>query len=975
MISQNFPGRKYTASEELPNNTVRSLLVDSDNILWIGTDNGVVKKENEVYQYFFEEDGLALNSCWAIAEDSNKHLWFGSYGNGISFYDGNKFKVISKDDGIIHNEITELFPYQNRMYVGTSDGISRININNFEVESWVKPSEDTLMRITGFFEDDNYIYVTTYNTGVFRILDNQKNLELEKISDHKFIYSVFRDSDSIYSSNKGYFERTAIKDYLDDDKNVQYNSLGKSILWDYVKTSDHKIFVAAWGIYDNTGGLFELVDNGLILKNADFHIPSTEVISLAYDPVFENLFVGTRDAGLYEIKLNSQIKFNQFPGKEVIGFANTSSSSAVLLNDEIVMNSANREFSISRDQLKNWQQQYVSNTNIPLPKHEDDFYELDYEIQPLNISFYDLKVFEENYWLNTNIGIFTFTDSGDLVRYLPLHSEEINFTASGELVETHPYGGARIYTDLDKFKYDYLDKNDPATPTMVVNSLKLSETTYFTSVFSGLYKYENEEFRSYLQSDIWEEERLRHISALGDQLAVSTDFGDVYILNDSDSFEIFKKIPRANIAGNSISFLKEYNGSLIIGTEKGLTIYKDDRYILLDEEQGLKQPLLSAAVNGSDLKIGSKNGYYVLDLKEISKSVQLIDNISLKEVFINNHDLPTEKFKGDQNLKLPYDENTLLINFRTNSHPFPNKLAYQYRLKEDGSWSLPNPDPEIFLPFLPSGNYNVEIRVLDKSTGFHYSQKILHLSILPPFWKTWWFAALILAGILLIVFGIYKYQIKQHKEFEEQKNLIQRRFEETKMEALLAQMNPHFIFNAMNSIQNYIMDNDIDNATVFLGDFARLIRLNLDHCTKPSILLIEEIEYLQSYIRVENTRLNDSVKVIFDIDPSIDTYDVEIPTMLLQTFVENVFVHAFPTGVINPTLKLSFHRIEEDTLECRIEDNGVGISSKPENNFHNSKGVKLVKERLALLGYDINEAIKIKSEKDKGTRVVIMLKN
>src|SRR6056297_26563 len=105
--SQNYPGKNYNATNELPNNAVRSLLVDSNNILWIGTENGVVKKENDEFKYFFEEDGLALNSCWAIAEDKNKHLWFGSYGEGVSFYDRFKFKVISEKDGLVHNEITK----------------------------------------------------------------------------------------------------------------------------------------------------------------------------------------------------------------------------------------------------------------------------------------------------------------------------------------------------------------------------------------------------------------------------------------------------------------------------------------------------------------------------------------------------------------------------------------------------------------------------------------------------------------------------------------------------------------------------------------------------------------------------------------------------------------------------------------------------------------------------------------------------
>src|SRR5690606_7126371 len=127
--SQNYPSKNYTSASVLPNNSVRSLLIDSNNILWIGTENGVIKKENDEFKYFFEEDGLALNSCWAIAEDRNHNIWFGSYGEGVSIYNGFEFEVISEKDGLVHNEITKLFPHGNTMYVGTSNGISLIDIN------------------------------------------------------------------------------------------------------------------------------------------------------------------------------------------------------------------------------------------------------------------------------------------------------------------------------------------------------------------------------------------------------------------------------------------------------------------------------------------------------------------------------------------------------------------------------------------------------------------------------------------------------------------------------------------------------------------------------------------------------------------------------------------------------------------------------------------------------------------------------
>ncbi len=570
--------------------------------------------------------------------------------------------------------------------------------------------------------------------------------------------------------------------------------------------------------------------------------------------------------------------------------------------------------------------------------------------------------------------MFAIKDSGELEHYLPVHTEEINFTPTGNLIETNPYGGVRIYRDLDAFDYTHYKQEDPRTPTMVVNSLQKDDKTYFLSVFSGLYVWQNNEFRSYLQNELWKEKKLRHITTLGDDLAISNEFGDVFILNDNKSFELLKKIPRAKIQGNTISFLKEYQGNLIIGTEKGLTLYKENRYIFLDEEQGLQQPLLSAEVNQNTLFIGSKDGFYNLDLDAISDAKPLVNDLEIKEVFTNNDKFPAGQFINKEEIDLPYDENTVLLKFSTNAHPYPHKLKYQYRLNASEIWSLPTSKPEIFLPFLPSNNYELEVKVLDQSTGLNYTDSLVKLSILPPYWQTWWFVALIMSMILLAVYALYKVQIRQARIFEAQKRLIQKRFEETKMEALLAQMNPHFIFNAMNSIQNYIMDSDIDNATLFLGDFAKLIRLNLDHCTKQTILLIEEIEYLQSYIRVENTRFSNNIKVVMETDPSIDTYEVEIPTMLLQTFVENVFVHAFPTSIKNPALKVSFKLLRENVLQCNIEDNGVGFSANSGNKLHKSRGVSLVRERLALLGYNVEEAIQIISEKNKGTSVTVTLK-
>jgi len=950
-FSQNFPSKNYTAANELPNNAVRSLLVDCNNILWIGTENGVVKKENDIFTNFFEEDGLALNSCWAIAEDKNKKLWFGSYGEGVSIYDGVKFKVISEKEGLIHNEITRLFSYGNYMYVGTSNGVSMIDVNTFEVLSLNKPPDNGLFRIQNFFEYRNQIYVVTYNSGIFKILNKNDQKTLVKVNDHEYIYSILVDNDSIYSSNKGYFSKSKIADYLSEKNSVPIKELGHAIIWDYVKSSDHKIFAAAWGIYESNGGIYEVVNNQLISRASDFNVLSNKVISLAYDATFEKLYVGTKDAGLFEINLNPQIKFNGIQGENVIGFAKTKNASAILLNDAIILKNAENEQTITLPQLKRWQVNYVLNTKLPLPKHQDFFYELDYTMQAKDISFYDIKVSRNIYWINTNIGIFAIKTSGELHRYIPLHSEEINFTEAGNLIETNPYGGVRMYSDLDDFKYTHFKAEDSQTPTMVVNSLRKGNNTYFLSVFSGLFVWENDGFKSYLQKGIWKEKKLKHLTALGKNIAISNEFGDVFILQDEASFKLLKKIPRAKIQGNSISFLKEYNGTLLIGTEKGLTLFKNNRFIFLDEEQGLKQPLLSAEVNQNNLSIGSENGYYSINLDGINNSNALVNQLKLKEIFINNKKLPLGRFANKGNINLEHNENTILLKFNTNAHPYPHKLTYRYRLNANEAWSIPSSKPEIFLPYLPANNYKLVVKVLDESTGLSYTKSLLKLAILPPFWKTWWFVLLIISALFMVVYSFYKFQIRHKKEkIREIYNT------ETRISKVIHDELANDVYNLMSGLKAIAPAETIDKLEHIYSRTRNISRENSEIDTGAGYL--DHLTSLLSSICPEDSRLIISGRTIAlnDLNPEKKF----VIHRVLQEIMVNMKKHS------RASLVALVFADEKKYLKINYSDNGVGATRKA---IQNGNGLKNVENRI----FSVNGKLTFETEKGKGLKIMILI--
>ena len=152
-------------------------------------------------------------------------------------------------------------------------------------------------------------------------------------------------------------------------------------------------------------------------------------------------------------------------------------------------------------------------------------------------------------------------------------------------------------------------------------------------------------------------------------------------------------------------------------------------------------------------------------------------------------------------------------------------------------------------------------------------------------------------------------------------------------------MNPHFMFNAMSAIQNYIISNDTLNSLHYIGEFAKLMRTTLENSSKPKITVNEELDYLKTYISIENMRFNHKVEIDFQISENVDLY-YQIPTMLLQPFVENVFVHAFTAATLNPKLILKFELLSSTTLEIQIIDNGKGISTTSAA-LHQSKGILL----------------------------------
>lgn len=986
VFSQQFPSTNFSTIEGLPNNSVYSIYKDSRGILWVGTANGLSAIQNGGVKNYYTSDGLAHNSCWTIVEDVNHNMWFGSHGGGLTFYNGKNFEVINQNNGLIHNKIRRLFIHKNLLYIGTEFGISVLDIKTHKVILSKKiVGCRNLFQVMDFVEVNSKIYFGTFNDGFWRIDLVTKGI---KVINHKQpdIFSIHKQNDSLYichsdTINKS-ISRISVKDYIaNKDSNIHF---GSSVFWNFATDKRGVTYVASNGINFATGGICKISNNKTINLNDVFGVDSTEVWSLYYDSQTDILYVGTMNKGLFKIDLKQEIKY--YPASfykksklDVVSITNFQNQNLILHKGGLLFLEQNKiKTEISNKKFYDFAR-YSFRTNPKLAE-----YEYFVSFSKTRLEAFELrgfKVVNSIIWVSSTIGLFGVNNDGIIKEYYPYSTSAYDFVNSTKIIFQVAYGK---FCEVDNFRnnssFKQFETNNLNNPKDAFAIFPLGDKHYVASLTNGLYSYDNGNFYSYYFNNIWKENELVQVK-INDrkELVIANSFGDIFIVDVSKGFKIINKIDRKQLNGNSISFLECYKDYLFIGTEKGLNIYKNGIIRLIDEEQGLTaKAFTSSNIKGTVLTMGTQNGYFEFDFKNYISTRSTVRNIKITGIEVNFEAINQNRFKWwsyDSNeIVLPYNKNTISIAFEPQNAQYPNKLEYRYRVigLTNSNWSKWIKDKSINLTYLPNGNYKIRLETKDLFSGAISSNDILKIQITPPFWKEWWF---LLGSFVLICIGlyiIYRNRIQKIKREERAKSEVQKRLAETKMEALQSQMNPHFIFNAMNSIQNYIIDNNTDDALMYMGEFSKIIRQTLNNSSAQRIALSNEIEYLQSYIKLENMRFKNQVEFELIIDEELDLFETEIPPMLIQPFIENVFVHAFDSHSINPKLIVSFAQ-SDNYLFCKIIDNGKGMQAGNLNKLHASKGIDLANERITLFQENNENPITISSKPNEGTTVVLKL--
>lgn len=434
------------------------------------------------------------------------------------------------------------------------------------------------------------------------------------------------------------------------------------------------------------------------------------------------------------------------------------------------------------------------------------------------------------------------------------------------------------------------------------------------------------------------------------------------------------------LLSNNVIKIKYQGDILYLLTDAGIQVYdlKNEQWLGLGVSEGLiRQSATNFAVSSNKLWLLEKHRVYAIPLS------QLFTEDSMGELYVDSVLVSGVKLSDYSQQTFAYNQNQINFHFDYRDAETKSETVFYYRLEGlYNEWQqVPADQYSIEFPFLPAGNYNFQLKAAYRSLETETFSYPFRVAL--PYWQRWWFYLLIGFAVAFLIGGLAFYRIqflrkKAAKELRErtlEKNVI-----DAQLRAIRAQMNPHFIFNSINSIQDLVLQKDAIRSYDYLVLFSQLVRNTLEYSEKEFITLSEELQFLTVYLKLEKLRFKEDFE--YEITSNCDE-TILVPTLIVQPFVENAIKH----GLLHKSgiKKLSVHFEFGNELICTIEDNGVGRAvameiKKRQNVSHQSFSTGAIAKRLQMLEEQIGvksnyETIDLKDEDGNalGTKVILHL--
>lgn len=507
---------------------------------------------------------------------------------------------------------------------------------------------------------------------------------------------------------------------------------------------------------------------------------------------------------------------------------------------------------------------------------------------------------------------------------------------------------------------DYDLKRDPeklATAMPVNDVLALSDTSFFALCDNGFYLWDEQQLTLMPNPPMAKSIFRINSGLIHDGMLFLATHGNevvVYQLEGEQHPTFLQKIP---CSGKYISFILEDEGEIWFGSEMGLSklIKQGNTYSEFNIHTATGLPIVQ--VNdmysyAGTFYLATSNGIQVLPKEDLKHLEYRFAPIDIANVLLNDREVDRTSAAGE------FDYFKGLIGFKisTISYKKRNQLRYQYRLMPaDSNW-ISSVESRIQFSSLEPGEYIFQVRSANSALA---PKSEYQFTIRAPFWLTAWFRTLLVLVVAALIIGPITWWIRESR-IKAQHELD---FNQLKLSSVSAQMNPHFVFNSMNSIHSFVLKNDNIKSAQYLSRFSQLIRSILDNSLKSLVPLSQSLDAIDRYVELEQLRFNNKFCYEKYVDPDLPENEVLVPPLLLQPFVENAILHGLVPKSESGTLSLRVVK-EENKIIVDIEDDGIGLEASKSNPnrsglLHMGHGSNISRERIALYNRLFNAPIKL----------------
>lgn len=548
--------------------------------------------------------------------------------------------------------------------------------------------------------------------------------------------------------------------------------------------------------------------------------------------------------------------------------------------------------------------------------------------QGLKGKVYSLHVDEGGYvWLGTNAGLARYKAQTDSFTHYPLPQPTENPQATSVIFD--------VYTAADGMIW-------------VAASAGLHVFDTAQGQFTEAYYYDNEDSTTISGKSIL------CIYSFGDDHLWLATYGGGLNRFDLQTRTFHCYTERDGLANNAVfGILGDSRGNLWLSTNNGLCRFSPatETFRNFDTREGLqdKEFFFGAYFHNSrsgEMMFGGVNGFNIFHPDSIRDN-NFVPPLALTRFAVFDTLRHNELFDGDS-VCLNYDENFISFEFSALDYRNPGQNSYAYKLEGvDEEWIYCGRRRYAAYTDLRGGSYTLRVKGSNNAGVWNKKGIAVFIDIAPPYWDTVWFRASAVIMISLLAFGLVRRRIRTVQTRE----TLRRKQVESELQVLRLQLNPHFIFNSLATIQNMILDRDPESASEILGQFARFMRRLLEHSRREKVSLSEELHTLDNYLQLQALRFDGTLHWDIRVEEGIDSESLMVPALVLQPYVENSIVHGLAAKKGKRYMRIEVLQRNEN-LVCAVEDNGIGReqAGRRRRQYNApSIGMQVARERLSLL--------------------------